>query len=166
MDSLISTFHLDLKLLIAQIINFAIVFAVLYYFALKPLFKTMAERTGKIEKSLDDAKKIEARLGQAEDEYREIVVKARQEAAAVMEKTGKEALERRDEMIARTKEEIGQIINSEREKIRAEKASTLKEIKAEVADLVAASLEKILDKKLTGKDDSELIKKIVMNAKK
>ena len=165
MDSLISTFHLDVKLLIAQVINFAIVFAVLYYFALKPLLKAMAERTGKIEQSLDDAKKIEARLAQAEDEYQEIVRKAKAEAAAVMEKTSKEAVERRDEMIASTKEEIGQIINTEKEKMRAEKAHTLKEIKAEVAGLVAASLEKILEKKITDKEDQELIRKIVKGAK-
>jgi len=165
MDSLISTFHLDVKLLIAQVINFAIVFAVLYYFALKPLFKAMAERTAKVEKSLEDAQKIEERLNQAEDEYKEIVKKAKQEAAGVMEKTSKEAEARREELIARTKEEIGVIINTEKEKIHADKARTLKEIKAEVADLVALSLEKILEKKLTGKDDAELIKKIVKNAK-
>lgn len=165
MDSLISTFHLDVKLLIAQIINFAIVFAVLYFFALKPLLKVMSEREHKIGKSLDDAKKIEERLSEAEGEYREIIVKAKKAAAEVMEKTAKEAEARREEMIARTKEEIGQIINGEKEKMRAEKAHTLKEIKEEVADLVTLSLEKLLDKKLTNKDDQEMIRKIVKSAK-
>ncbi len=165
MDSLISTFHLDVKLLIAQIINFAIVFAVLYFFALKPLFRVMADRTATVEKGLEDAKKIEQRLVQAETERNEIITAAKKEAAAVMEKTAKEAALRRDELIAQTKEEIGAIINTEKEKMRAEKASTLKEIKAEVADLVALSLEKLLDKKLTGKDDAEMIKKIVKDVK-
>ncbi len=59
MDSLVETFHLDVKLLIAQVINFAIVFLVLYYFALKPLLNVMNDRSAKIEKSLEDAKEIE-----------------------------------------------------------------------------------------------------------
>ena len=69
MDSLIETFHIDTKLLLAQAINFAIVFAVLYFFALKPLMKAMGERTEKIEKSLDDAKKVEEKLAKTEEDY-------------------------------------------------------------------------------------------------
>ena len=165
MDSLVSTFHLDIKLLIAQIINFAIVFAVLYFFALKPLLKVMAERTGTIEKSLADAKKIEENLNRAEGERQEVVNAAKKEAGLILERVSAEAEEKREEMAAKAKEEIGQIINKEKEKMRLEKAETLKEIKAEVADLVVASLEKLLDKKLNSKDDQELIIKIVKGVK-
>jgi F0F1-type ATP synthase membrane subunit b/b' len=52
MDSIISTFHVDLKLLIAQVINFGIIFFVLYKFAFKPIAKIMQERTNTIEKKL------------------------------------------------------------------------------------------------------------------
>ncbi|MFA5894139.1 MAG: F0F1 ATP synthase subunit B [Candidatus Margulisiibacteriota bacterium] len=165
MDSLISTFHLDIKLLIAQVINFAIVFAVLYFFALKPLLKVMAERTGKIEQSLADAKKIEENLSRAANERQEIVSAAKKEAGAILERVSVEAEEKREEMAAKTKEEIGQIINKEKERMRLEKAETLKEIKAEVADLVVASVEKLLDKKMNSKDDAEMIRKALKNTK-
>lgn len=161
MDSLISTFHLDIKLLIAQIINFAIVIAVLYFFALKPLVKVMQEREKRVEKSLSDAKKIEERLGQAEMEYKKTLTVAKQEAAQILVKTKEEADKKKAETVERAKEEIGQVINKERAKMLEEKRQTLKEIKSEVADLVALSLEKLLDKKFTGKDDQELIRKIV-----
>ena len=69
MDSLIQTFHIDAKLLAAQAINFAIVFAVLYFFALKPLVKVMQERTKKIEKSVKDAQEVDKRLARAEEDY-------------------------------------------------------------------------------------------------
>ena len=48
MDSIISTFHIDWKIIIAQAINFGVVFIVLYIFALKPLSKLMNERAEKI----------------------------------------------------------------------------------------------------------------------
>jgi len=165
MESLVSTFHLDIKLLIAQVINFAIVFAVLYFFALKPLLKVMAERTGKIEQSLADAKRIEEKLNQAESERKDVINVAKKEAGLIFERVSVEAEEKREEMAAKAKEEIGQIINKEKERMRQEKAETLKEIKAEVADLVVASLEKLLDKKMNSKNDAELIKKIVKNVK-
>ena len=69
MDSLISTFHIDWHLIVAQAVNFAIVFAVLYWFALKPLGKLMEERKETIEKGLADAKSNAQLLANTEKEY-------------------------------------------------------------------------------------------------
>lgn len=159
MDSIIETFHIDLKLLLAQVINFVIVFAVLYYFGIIPLMKIMKERSAKIEKSLDDAKAAEAKLIEIEKDHKETIAKARQEAAKILEDAKKIADQRRVDMLQKAKDEIGTIINQEKEKMVAEKAKVIKDIRAEVADLVTASVEKILDKKLDSKEDKELIKK-------
>jgi F-type H+-transporting ATPase subunit b len=161
MDSLIETFHIDVRLLIAQIINFAIVISVLYFFAVKPLTKIMKERTEKIEKSLDDAKKIDLRMLEAEEEFKKTVAQAKVEAGLIMEKVQKQSEEKRKEMLVRTKEEIGQIINDEKAMIQQEKAKILKEIKADISGLVILSVEKILEKKMDKKEDMELIKSII-----
>ena len=75
MDSIISTFHIDWKIIIAQAINFGVVFVVLYIFALKPLSKLMAERSEKIKKGIDDAKKSDELLQKAERRIRANTVK-------------------------------------------------------------------------------------------
>jgi F-type H+-transporting ATPase subunit b len=161
MESLIETFHIDIKLLIAQTVNFGIVFAVLYFFALKPLFKVMGERTKKIEKSLEDAKKVEEKLTKTEEDYARELSKAKKEANEILNKAGEMGEKKKQEMIASAKEEIGRIINQEKTKIQQEKAKTLKEIKKEVADLVVASLEKVLSEKVDKKKDEELIRKAI-----
>lgn len=161
MESLIETFHIDLKLLIAQAVNFAIVFCVIYFFALKPLMKVMGERSKKIEQSLDDAKKIEENLAKAEGDYKETIVAAKKEASEIVAKAMEAAEAKKKETVNKAKEEIGQIINQEKAKIQTEKAQVLKEIKKEVADLVAVSLEKILKDKIDHKKDKEIIKKLV-----
>ncbi len=161
MENLIETFHIDIKLLIAQVINFAIVFSVLYFFALKPLLKVMQDRTKKIEKSIDDAKKIEEKLSKTDEEYGKAISNAKKEANIIMEKANIMAEEKRQDLIKKAKNEIGQIINKEKEQMQAEKAKTLKEIKKETADLVVASLEKILEEKIDNKKDGELIKRML-----
>jgi len=161
MDSLIETFHIDWRLLLAQIFNFAVVFAVLYWFAFKPLAKVMAERTSKIEKGLDDAKKVEEKLAHTQVEFNKAMSEAKKQANALLEKAAIEADARKQEMIIKAKEEIGQIINQEKQKMQTEKAVTLKEIKKEVADLVIASVEKILSEKIDEKKDREMIKKMM-----
>ncbi|PLX21025.1 ATP synthase F0 subunit B [Candidatus Parcubacteria bacterium] len=165
MDSLIEIFHIDAKLLIAQMINFAIVISVLYFFALKPLMKVMEERTKKIEKSMDDAKRIEEKLEKTDADYKEALGNAKKEANVIMEKATAQAEEKREQMIKKAKEDIGAIINDEKAKMQAEKAEVLREIKKEVAGMVTASLEKVLEEKVDAKADKDLIKKIVAESK-
>ena len=161
MDSLIETFHIDTALLIAQIINFAIVFAVLYFFILKPLLKTMNDRSKKIEKSLDDADRIEESLKKAGIEAKDVISQAKKEANEIIEMAGKQAEVKKDEILKRAKEEIGLVINKEKEQIRMEKETVLKEIKAEVSGLVIAVAEKILGDKVDAKVDQNYIKKVI-----
>ena len=80
MESIISTFHIDWKIIIAQMINFVIVFVVLYIFALKPLSKLMKERGEKIAKGIDDAKNNAVILEKTAKEYEDVLTKARIEA--------------------------------------------------------------------------------------
>jgi F-type H+-transporting ATPase subunit b len=165
MEELVKTFHIDAKLILAQLVNFFIVLGVLYKFAYKPTLTLLNDRTAKIEKSLDDAKKIEEKLAAQETEYKKIVTEARVEAQKILDKAGVISEEKREVMIAKAKEEIGVIINKEKEKMLSEKAETMKELKKEVADLVSLSLEKLIEAKVDGKADQELIKKLVKEAK-
>lgn len=161
MEAILDTFHVDVKILIAQVINFAIVFSVLYYFAIKPLLKIIKERGEKIEGSLKDAENIKKKIVKTEDDYKAEIVKARKEASKIIEEATKKAEEKKDEMVLKAKEEIGAVINKEKEGIRAEKEKTLKEIKREVANLIVMSLEKVLEEKITSEEDKKLIKRIL-----
>jgi len=161
MNNLIETFHIDWRILIAQIINFAIVLAVLYWFAFKPLAKVMAERSGKISKSLDEAKLIEEKLSETKAEFNKTMAEAKKQANLILEKANEQADEKKSAMVARAKEEIGQIINQEKQKMQSEKRETLREIKKEVADLVVLTVEKVLGERVDAKKDKEIIKKTI-----
>lgn len=148
MESLIETFHIDWKLLTAQIVNFAIAFAVLYFFALKPLAKVMKERSDKISKGIEDSKEIEKKLSQTQEDYKAEIVKAKKEAADILAKAGELAEEQKKQSLSKAKEEIAAVINQEKAKIAAEKLQTVKEIKEEIADLVGAAVEKVLEERV------------------
>ena len=161
MESLISTFHIDLNLFIAQLVNFAIVFSVLYFFAFKPLVRVMSERTEKIDKSLRDADEIEKRLSLTEKEQSEIINAAKKQANLIIEEADKKGEVRREKMLARAKEEIGNLMNASRATISRDKAETLKQIKAEVAELVVMTVEKVLNEKMDSEKDKQIIKDLV-----
>ncbi len=107
MEELVKTFHIDIKLILAQLVNFFIVLAVLYKFAYKPVLQLLNDRTAKIEKSLDDAKKIEEKLFAQEEEYKKIIAEARRESQAILEKANVLADQKQEAMVTKAKEEIG-----------------------------------------------------------
>jgi F-type H+-transporting ATPase subunit b len=161
MESLKSIFHIDFKLFLAQLINFAIIFFVLYKFAFKPIAKVMQERTTTIEKSLDDAKAVEKKLAETNVEQTRVLNEAKKDALAIVEKANQAAELNKQKLIEKTKLEVAAIIAGEKAKIAQEKEESLKEMKQEIAGLVVLAVEKVIKSKMTDSKDQELIKEII-----
>lgn len=166
MGEVISTFHIDVRLLIAQAVNFAIVFVILYYFGIKPLMKILTERSKKIEDSLKNAAKIEKELQQTESKRAEVIKKAKQEANELLAEVERQGEERRHEMTAKAKEEIAKIVAKTKEDLAIDKAIMLKHVKEEAAEMIVNAVEKVLGKKLTNADDKKFIEEAVQEVKK
>jgi F-type H+-transporting ATPase subunit b len=160
MDSIISTFHLDLRLFIAQLFNFAVVFGVLYFFVFKPLLAVMTERAHKIEQGLADAQSSADKLAKTHLEQAVIIKKAKEEALLIIDKAVEQAELRRAEMLAETRAELGVMINQEKDKMQQEKALVLTQIKAELATLIVKAIAKIMPDKLSADDEKKLIESL------
>lgn len=143
MDAIIETFHIDWKIIIAQAVNFGVVFLVLYLFALKPLKKIMEERSGKIAKGLSDAKENADMLLRAKADYEAAVLKGNQEAQKFAEEGKREAMREREKMMDNTKVEIENMILSGKKSLEQEKAKMVNEAKKEIVELGMAIAQKI-----------------------
>ena len=162
MDSIINTFHIDFKILIAQAINFGVVFTVLYLFALKPLKKLMAEREARIANGIEDAKCNAEILKSTRKEYNDILAKARTEAHEIFTEGKKEAEVKKAEMLARAGQEVEAMILSGKKSLESEKQKMVEEAKKEIVSLVVKATEKLLEEH----DEKDLDEKIVKKIKK
>jgi F-type H+-transporting ATPase subunit b len=147
MESIISTFHIDWKIIIAQAVNFGIVFVVLYIFALKPLNKLMAERAEKIKKGIDDAKTNATTLEKTQKEYNEVLMKARLEANTIFQSAKKEAEEKKNAMLNDAKNEVKNIIDAGKKNLEIEKTKMVEDAKKEIASLAMLAAEKVISSK-------------------
>ncbi|MDD5040128.1 MAG: F0F1 ATP synthase subunit B [Patescibacteria group bacterium] len=157
MDELVKTFHIDWKLLIAQVVNFGIVIGVLWYFALKPLMKMMHKRSDDIEKSLQQAKEIERKLQEAEQSKEKLITEAKQEAQVIMEQTHRDAEKVKGEKLAETRQEMERMAEKVKQDIQAEKQTMLREAKGQVADLVIAAAGQVIGKNLDHDTNKKLV---------
>jgi F-type H+-transporting ATPase subunit b len=151
MESFISTFHIDWKIIIAQAINFIIVLALIYFFALKPLKKIMGERTDIITGGLNDAKTNAALLLKTKKEYDDVLIKAREEAHTIFQEGKREAEDKKKEMMNATHVEIEEMILSGKKVLESEKIKMVEEAKKEIVSLVVKATEKLLE---SHKDES------------
>ena len=150
MESIISTFHLDWKIIVAQIINFAIVFIVLYIFALKPLSKLMSERSERISKGINDAKANALLLEETRKEYEAALSKARIEADRIFQDGKKEAEAKKIIMLENARKEVAVVIENGKKSLEAEKIKMVEEAKKEVVMLAMQATEKLLNSKADG----------------
>lgn len=161
MQELINTFHIDYKILIAQMVNFSIVLFVLYKFAYGPLTKVMADRTERIEKGLKDAETANKKLLETEEREKEILGKARKEAQAIIESAGLSAEKNKEDILNEAKRRSEEIVANTQKQLEAEKVKMIGEIKSEIADLVVAATGKVIDEKMDKKKDEEIIEKAI-----
>lgn len=160
MESIISTFHIDWKIIIAQAFNFGAVFVVLYIFAIKPLNKIMNERKNKIEKGLADAKENAAILSQTETKHEEILSKARLEAHEIFQSVKNEADMKRAEIIEEAKREASLIVENGKQILENEKRKLITEEHEEIVSLVMSGIEKLLNQKIDNISTEKMIKEL------
>lgn len=160
MDSFIETFHIDWKIIVAQAINFIVVLFVLNFLLIKPLKKTMRERTSKITGGLNDAKTNAELLEKTKKEYDEVIQKAKTEAHTIFQEGKKEADIKKSQMIEDAQKEVENMIANGKKLLEGEKSKILEEAKQEIVSLVVSATEKLLESNPNEKFEEKAINQI------
>ena len=139
----------DTGLLFWMVVIFGIVFFLLAKFGFPVITDMVHKRQERIDRSIRDAREIEARMGQMVEEHARMLDEARKEQAQIL----REATDTRNKIIASAKEEAreeaGKILAEARTEIEAEKEAALRDVRKEVAVLSVSIAEKILRKELS-----------------
>ena len=152
MDSLITTFHIDWKIIIAQAVNFAVVFVVLYIFAIKPLQKIMSERNDKIAKGITDAKEAQALVVQAKEKHEQNIIKLRKISIDAKAELNKELNDLREASLEIMRKDKDEWVKNTAKQMEMEKIKIVAEAKKDIVSLAMQATEKILSNKKDLKD--------------
>jgi len=147
--------------LLAQIVNFLILFGLLYFFAYRPILRMFDERSRRIRESVEQAEQVREEAGRAEEENKrklEAAAKEGQEAIARAMRAGDEARQRAQQ---EAKGEAQALVEKARQEIQRERDEVLGELREEFADLAVAAAEKVIEKSLDKEAHRELIDKVL-----
>ncbi|HXI73430.1 MAG TPA: F0F1 ATP synthase subunit B [Verrucomicrobiae bacterium] len=153
---MLETLGIQWPKLIAQLINFSIVFFVLWKFAYKPIFTLLEARRLKIADSVANADKIKAELARTEADRQKILTQAGDQANKLIDEARQAAARVRETETQKAIAAAEQIVAKAREAAAQDHVRMLAELKREVGRLVVQTTATVTGKILTPEDQRRL----------
>ncbi len=165
MQELIHNFGIDWKLLLAQMVNFALLLFILKKFAYGPILEMFRKRREDIAESLKKNKEAEENFNQSIRVREEAAEKARTEALALISQAELEAKHRKEVLLAEASRKVEEVILDAKKVIAREKAKMGEEVYAESEALVRLGIEKTIGKIPAATRDKDFIKEALKELK-
>jgi F-type H+-transporting ATPase subunit b len=137
-------FGIEWKLLVIQMINFAIVLFVLHRYAYKPIMAILMKREKEITEGVKAAASAKATEQAIKGEKEGILRSAREDGGKIIENLRKQGIEEERRLLREAQEKSGVLLEDSRKKAEEERAYILRESEKEVAKMAVLAAEKIL----------------------
>ena len=158
MPEIFTKLGLDVKLIVAQAVNFVLLLVILHRVTYKPILGMLKKRSDIIDKSLKQAQKIEEELQRTEKDRLKEMKKAREKYHALVAEAERTGKQKKEEMTREAKRKTEEIIARAKEEIRNEKEKSIREARQEIADLAIKISKKIVGRNIDEEKERELIK--------
>ena len=135
---------IDWRLFIAQIINFLVLFFVLRKFLYKPVVIMLESRRKTIEKSLEDALKMEESVARMNAENEKKLQEIKKEAARILEEAAARAEKMHEEKMGLTRQDVQKIIEQGKVQLAEERQEVFRGVREEAATLITSALAIVL----------------------
>lgn len=154
---LLQKLGVDWKLLIAQIVNFAVLLAVLSLFVYRPLLRVIDERRERIRKSVEDAERIAHEKEELAKARQEALRKIDQECGAFLEKAKNDAERLKADILRAADTEAKNLLTKGHEQLRSERAQALQEMQKVLATAILQMTEKLLEREFSPRDQERIL---------
>ena len=156
---------ISLPTLLAQIVNFIILFGLLYLVAYKPIMRMLDERSRKIKESMEQTEFIKEQAARAEEEAKKRIGEASKEGQEVIARAARMGEEVRQEAEQKAKQEAESLITRAHMEIQRERDGAIDELRREFADLTIMAAEKVIERSLDKEAHRQVIDKVLKESK-
>lgn len=163
---ILKNFGFDLPMVVAQIINFLIIFYVLKRFLYKPVMSMVKTREEKIALGLKQAEEARLKLEQTLEEEKKILGKAQTEAKELIEEAKTQALSLAASIEVSAKAQSEKMLLDARAQMAQDATEIEKGISAKIGTLASEMLAKSLKGIFTEKDQKVIITKALKGIKR
>jgi len=157
---------IDWQVLLAQFVNFAILFGLLSVLLYKPMRRMLDERSNKIKESMEQAEQIKEQMTKSEEQVKLQLDTARREGQDILAQAAQMGERLKEEAKGEARQEAEVIVARARTEIERERDQAIDEVKREFVDLAITAAEKVVNESLDRDKHRRLIEEVLEQAPK
>jgi F-type H+-transporting ATPase subunit b len=162
----VGKFGLDLKLLVAQAVNFLIILLVLSRFVFRPLLKTMRERTERIDRGLKDAAAARQQREAVRTWEESERARVRAEAASLLSTAEAEARSRREALLRQAEADAEAMHDRAAREAEALQRDALARAHNDIGTLAIDVAERVLSTTLSSEDREAFVERALEDVRR
>jgi len=152
---------INLPTLLAQIVNFVILFGLLYLVAYKPLMRMLDERSRRVKESMEQTEYIKQQAAHAEEEVKKQLETAGKEGQEVIARAVRTGEDVRQQTQQEARQEAESLIARARIEIQQERDEAIDDLRKQFADLTILAAGRVIDRSLDKEAHRQLIEKVL-----
>jgi F-type H+-transporting ATPase subunit b len=127
--------------------TFLLLWVLMKFVLVKPIMKTMEERSTRIQRDLGNAEELKAEAATALTEYEQSLLSARTEASRIIDEARAEAEQERRQILAEAEAEVAQLRAQANAEVSEAKAEALQSMRASVSAIAVQAAELVVQKR-------------------
>lgn len=147
--------------IILQIGNLLLTIWLFKKFLLKPVQKILTQRQELVNADLDAAEQAKKEAALAKEEYTRSLEGAKEEAAAIVRGAAQTAQTRSEQIVLEAKQEAAAIRAKASDDIARERKNAVNEIKNDISDIAVSIASKVVEKEISEKEHEKLIQEFI-----
>jgi F-type H+-transporting ATPase subunit b len=151
--------------LLGQVVVFLVVVFVLWKWALPVVTKFLDERSGQIQKGLEDAETARRQLAEAETRVADMLEQARREGQQSLARATQAAEHLRTEIEQEARQRADEILAQAQKNIEQQVAQAKSELSRQVSDLAIMAAERVIGHSMNSEDNRKLVQDFVAQSR-
>lgn len=157
---------ISLSGLVAQLVNFFILFGLLFLVLYKPVMRMLRERSDRIKESMDQAEQIKEGMARTEQEVKKQLEAARKEGQSILGQAGQIGEQLKEVARQEARHEAEVIVARARVEIDRERDAAIDELRRQFTDLAIMAAEKVISETLDEERHRRIIDEVLEQAPK
>ncbi|MBI2857350.1 MAG: F0F1 ATP synthase subunit B [Chloroflexi bacterium] len=147
--------------LVAQLVNFLVLFGLLTLVAYRPIMRKLDERSERIKASMDQAEQIKQQNLQAEERMKAQLDSARQEAQKILAQASQMGEKLKEEARVEARREAEDILSRAQGEIRIERDVAIAELRKDVVGVAILAAERVIKRSLDEPAHRRLVEEVM-----
>jgi F-type H+-transporting ATPase subunit b len=145
-------------LMVWTVVTFAVLLAVLWKFAWRPLLNALEHREKTIQSAVESAQKLKDEAQKLMEEYQRQLNQAREEARAIVDEGRRDADVLRKDIEEKAHEQARQAVERAQREIALASDKAIDQLRREAVNLSIEMASKLIKQKLSAKDHQDLVR--------